>query len=316
MEKYVENYFEKLNEFEKNKGIFASLRDKEFAFISTLKESYDNLFESTEPYIYCSPRNCDGAPNFTYKEALSNHENKRKQILEFYSKNCDNADKLYSTLQNQYAELSNAISPLLEYCGFNIRAFGNLLANLVSVVEGKDYSYKKALYDDCDGHENIVYIIASDNISPAEKFSSLEALRKCCIQQNALLLGATLSTNEMAYSVFETKEDDRFLEWQLFVPEKLSYMKDAVSSLINLRIERKDVRVSDETLAIFEDEFFSSMIDQMETNYANVNSSLDDEISRKEESTKLYIEDIKQKKKTKSEQLASFMAKYKPKTEE
>lgn len=315
MEKYVENYFEKLNEFEKNKGKFAALRNKEASFISMLSQSFISVLGKTEPYIYFVDKTTEETGR-SRKEVLQEHKNNRKQILEFYSKNCDNADDLYSTLQKQYAELRDEISPLLEYGCFNVGAFGNLLSNLVSVVEGKNYSYKKALYDDYDGYENIVYIIASDNISPAEKFSSLEALRKCCIQQNALLLGATLPTNEKAYSVFETKEDDRFLEWQLFAPEKLSYMKDAVSSLINLRIERKDVHVSKETMEIFEDSFFSSVVEKVEENYALRERELEDKISLKRQSTKFYIDEIKQKKKTNSEQLASFMAKYKPKTEE
>ena len=77
---------------------------------------------------------------------LQEHKNNRKQILEFYSKNCDNADALYATLQKQYNELKYDILNLIVYGHFEKGVwFFNYLAKLVSVIEGKDYSYKKVL---------------------------------------------------------------------------------------------------------------------------------------------------------------------------
>ena len=316
MEKYVENYFAKLNEFEKNKGKFAALRDKEASFISMLSQSFVSVLAKTEPYIYFIDKTTEETGR-SQKEILQDHENNRKQILEFYSKNCDNADDLYSTLQKQYNELANESIPLLKYGNFeNGISFVEYLSRLVSTVEGKSYGFKAVLFDAYDGYNANADLIATDNISPGERFSSLDELRKRCVDEGALLLEVGRPAGRKNYSVFKMDKSGRFLEQNLFVPEKLSYVQDAISSLINLRIEKKDEHVSDENLAIFEDGFFSSMIDQMEKNYATVDSSLDDEISLKEESTKLYIDGIKQKKKTNSEQLASFMAKYKPKTEE
>ena len=48
MEKYVENYFEKLKDFEENSSKFVVLRKKEANFVSLLSESLNDVLKGTD----------------------------------------------------------------------------------------------------------------------------------------------------------------------------------------------------------------------------------------------------------------------------
>ena len=306
MEKYVENYFEKLKDFEENSSKFVALRKKEANFVSLLSESLNDVLKGTEPYLGFNGRNREETFGSVHKEALQIHKKNRKQILELYSKDSNTADKLYIYLKKQYDELWLEATDLYKYGSFDKgNQFAQYLAMIVSAIEGKMYNSTLALYEG----KTAIYgaqIIVAEDVNIDEQFSSVEEFRSFCNENSVIVVRESGHYVGDNYPVFCYDEKGYFLHWNLSIPEKLSYMRDAISCLINIKMERKDENTSEETIRIFENTFFGSMIEKVEENYALRKVELDTQVS-------VYglTDGIKRKIKITDEQYTGFMTKYK-----
>lgn len=302
MEDYIGNYFKKLHKYKRNKHEYVSLREKE----ATLISSVCDLLEKSSDYEH--------EHLSSLAEGSSTELNgKRDEILNFYSETSTKLAILDSTLKTQYHELMSEASDIHKYgCFENDDVFARYLSKLISIVEAVGYMPMDCFYVGSDNQTYFThYIIKAepDLCNDKGEFSSYDELITYCRENQAVLLGQCLHKKCF---VFQYDENARFLSQSMFVPEKLSYITDAVNSLINLKIQREDEQCTNETKDAFENEFFSSMMERMEVNYKAVSDEYDKKLCSLKDEYDDKVAIVKSNKTSKNARLKQLQKKYKP----
>lgn len=300
MEDYIGNYFKKLHKYKRNKHTYVTLREKEVALISSvsdsLKKSSDYEHEHLRPLAEGSSTELNG---------------KRDEILNFYSETSTKLAVLDTTLKTQYHELMDEALIIHKYGHFDkALSLALFVSKLLTLVEGTPYQPIDCFYVGKDNKTYLSYYIIDDRLYKGDydNSSTYDEHIKFCQEKQAVSLGMCLQDQ---CPVFQYDVNARFLFQNMFVPESLSYVTDAVNSLINLKIEREDEKVTEETMEIFEEAFYGSIMDRIEANYAKADEAYEQKKQQLKEEYEDNISTIEVTQAGQTQQLKQLQKKFK-----
>lgn len=201
--------------------------------------------------------------------------------------NCENYKEKDVERFGRYCKL------IASYSRFDAKIIGNVLAELISVFEGRTYVYQEANYNikqaqrlafDCEetNEQNFIKLIVAEEYK-ANSYSddNNDHNNPNLLVQNGMAL---ILANES----HSWKTNITFYYANTFKPnletkvkfEKFSYVKEFIDSLISFKVENEMQRIPKSTLIQLEREFISSRLEQIEAHYSLLQKQQEEQMKR------------------------------------
>jgi len=216
-------------------------------------------------------------------------EQATKNIKDKYTKLQENKSK---ELDEHLAELDSYCQMLESYSYFEEKMIGNVIANLMSIFEGIDFTYQDTYYDtkevihlalDTEATKKVrkyTRVIVAEEYKDSEYSDKGTNLNLLVSKGNALILVGHAKHLPNGILFYRAKSIDHSLE-QTIKFGKFTYVKEFIDRLISYKLENEIKNISIDEIIEIQREFISSNLEQIQKNYCTVEQQREEQMKKK-----------------------------------
>lgn len=154
------------------------------------------------------------------------------------------------------------------YSYFDMMSIGKIIASLIQIYEGKNYSYQEAYcYPDSKSYMGPNFVYSAIIIEEESKCGNYpnNCIEELLSQDKAIVLVKDISPIDYDMNFYRKNEYGRLIECVKY--GKFSYVKEFIDSVIEYRIKNQKRNISFEELEVLKLKFITSRLDKIKENY-------------------------------------------------